>query len=90
MAPDPDHEVPRVGLGELTVRMYDRGQEPAYHKDRCLFRPWRRYEAQLVGLPAVRATGSSAFDALHRLVSNHRSVFDDRWPPAPPDDGSAR
>jgi hypothetical protein len=77
---DPDPEAPRVGLGDLTVRVYDLGPEPAYHKNRRLFGPWRRYEAQLVGLPAVRATGWSAFDALSRLVANHRSVFDERWP----------
>jgi hypothetical protein len=75
-------EVPRVDLGELTVRVYDLGPEPTYHKDRRSFGPWRRYEAQLVGLPAVRATGWSAFDALTRMVANHRSVFDERWPAA--------
>jgi len=73
-------EAPRIGLGELTVRLYDLGPEPSYRKDRRAFGPWQRYEAQLVGLPAVRATGWSAFDALSRLVANHRSVFDGRWP----------
>lgn len=86
---DPDQEARRVSLGELTVRMYDRGREPAYRKDRrLLFGAWQRYEAQLVGLPAVRARGCSAFDALHRLVAKHRFVFDERWPALPPDDQS--
>lgn len=68
---DPDQEGRRVSPGELTVRMYDRGREPAYRTDRRLFGAWQRYEAQLVGLPTVRASGCSAFDALHRLVANH-------------------
>lgn len=87
---DPQPEPPRVGLGDLTVRVYDLGPEPEHHKNRRPFGPWRRYEAQLAGLPAVRATGWSAFDALSRLVANHRSVFDERWPAAELDQRETR
>jgi hypothetical protein len=71
-----------VELGELTIRLYDRGREHECAR--------RRFEARLVGLPAVRATGWSAFDALCRLVTNHRSVFDGRWPAPAVDDDDER
>ena len=47
----------RVQLGEVTVRLFDRGSEPEWHKDRTLFGPWQAYEAELAGDEYVRATG---------------------------------
>jgi hypothetical protein len=58
---------------ELVVRIRDRGPEPDWHTNRRLFGPWCRFEAELVGDAAVRALGMSPWDALYRLVANHRA-----------------
>ena len=39
----------RMLVAEVTVRVFDRGPELEFHKDRRLFGPWWRYEAELVG-----------------------------------------
>ncbi len=69
----------RVLVTELSVLVYDRGPEPEYHRDRSLFGPWWRYEAELASYPAVRGLGATPWQAVHRLVSNHRPVLERRW-----------
>jgi hypothetical protein len=69
----------RVRLGEMTVRVYDRGPEPAYHKDRDLYGPWLPYEAELADDPGVSATGWMPCEAIVRLVSARRAVLLERW-----------
>ena len=60
-------------VAELVVRVRDRGPEPDWHTNRSLFGPWYRFEAELVGDAAVSALGMSPWDALYRLVANHRA-----------------
>lgn len=62
----------RVALGELVIRVYDRGPEPDWHTDRSLFGPWLPFEAELVGHERAPATGWSLWEAIHRLISAHR------------------
>jgi hypothetical protein len=69
----------RVLLGEMTVRVYDRGSEPEWHKDRELYGPWLRYEAELADDPGVSATGWTSCEAIARLVSGRRAVLPERW-----------
>jgi hypothetical protein len=68
-----------VLVTELSVAVYDRGPEPEYHRDRSLFGPWRRYEAELASYPLVREVGATPWEAVYRLVSNHRPVLERRW-----------
>jgi hypothetical protein len=65
----------RVQLGEMTVRVYERGPEPEYHKDRALWGPWLPYEAELAGQPDASATGWTPYEAILRLVSMRRAVL---------------
>jgi hypothetical protein len=60
-------------VAELVVCIRDRGPEPEWHTNRSLFGPWCRFEAELVGDAGVRAFGMSPWDALYRLVANHRA-----------------
>jgi len=60
-------------VAELVVRIRDRGPEPDWHTNRSLFGPWCRFEAELGGDAGVRALGMSPWDALYRLVANHRA-----------------
>jgi hypothetical protein len=69
----------RVAVGDLTVRMFDHGPEPAWHEDRSLYGPWQRYEAELAEDATVRERGGSPWEALHRLVSNRRAELERRW-----------
>jgi hypothetical protein len=69
----------RVPAGEVTVRVFDRGDEPAWHADGGRFGPWWRYEAELEGYAAVRELGCSPWEAVHRLVSMHRGLLERRW-----------
>jgi hypothetical protein len=69
----------RVWLGEITVRVYDRGPEPAYHKDRDLYGPWLPYEAELADDPGVSATGWTPYEAIVGVVSARRAVLRERW-----------
>src|SRR3954468_16752769 len=69
----------RVLASELTVRVFDRGEEPAWHRDEELFGPWWRYEAELEGYAAVRELGVTPWEAVHRLVSMHRGLLERRW-----------
>jgi hypothetical protein len=64
---------------DLAVRVYDRGPEPEWHKDRRSFGPWWPYEAELVDYPAVREPGMTPWEAVHRLVSVHRVLLERRW-----------
>ena len=66
-------------LGEVVIRLRDRGPEPAWHVHRGLFGPWRRFEAEVVDFPAVREAGMTPWEAVHRLVSSHRAVLERRW-----------
>ena len=66
----------RVALGELAIRVYDRGPEPDWHTDRTLFGPWLPFEAELVGHEAATATGWSPSEAIYGLISAHRDELD--------------
>jgi hypothetical protein len=66
-------------LGEVVIRLRDRGPEPASHEDRRLFGSWRRYQAEVADYPAVREAGMTPWEAVHRLVSNHRGLLERRW-----------
>jgi hypothetical protein len=66
-------------LGEVVILLRDRGTEPAWHKDRRLYGPWLRYEAEPADYPAVSELGGSPWEAVHRLVSNHRGLLERTW-----------
>ena len=66
----------RVALGELVIRVYDRGPEPDWHTDRRLFGPWLPFEAELVGHAGATAIGSSPWEAIYCLVAGHRDALD--------------
>lgn len=57
----------------------DRGPEPEWHKDRRLYGPWWPYEATVVDFDAVRELGMTPWEAVHRLVGNHRTLLERRW-----------
>jgi hypothetical protein len=71
----------RVQLGEITVRVYERGPEPEYRRDRALWGPWLPYEAELTGQADSSATGWTPYEAILRLVSMRRAVLlsNGRW-----------
>ncbi len=69
----------RVLVAQCSVAVYDRGPEPEYHRDRSLFGPWRRFEAEPEGYAAVRESGMTPWEAVYRLVANHRPVLERRW-----------
>jgi hypothetical protein len=69
----------RLPVATVTLVVYDRGPEPTWHEDRRLYGPWLRYEAEPADYAAVRELGSSPWDAVHRLVSNHRGLLERRW-----------
>jgi len=54
----------------VAVAVYDRGPSV----DRA-----ERYEAQLAGYSVVRARASSSWQAVRRLVSEHRTLLERRW-----------
>jgi hypothetical protein len=65
----------RAAVGDVVVRIYDRGPEPEWHTDRTLFGPWYRYEAELdAGGGGASELGMSPWAALYGLVANHRSI----------------
>lgn len=68
-----------VVAAELVVRIVDRGPEPDWHKDRSLYGPWDRFEAELADYPPVNERGGSPWEAVHRLVANHRALLERRW-----------
>jgi hypothetical protein len=70
----------RVMVAEVTVRVFDRGPEPEFHKDRRLFGPWWRYEAELVGEGVEPERGCTPGDAIYRLAAFNRPRFLRRWP----------
>ena len=53
----------RLVVAEAAIVVYDRGPEPAWNKDRQLYGPWWRYEAELVSFAAVRELGMSPWEA---------------------------
>ena len=64
------HATPeRALVGELAIRVYDRGREPDWHTDRTLFGPWHPFEAEVVGHEAATATGWSPWEAVYGLVA---------------------
>jgi hypothetical protein len=69
----------RTPVVELSMVVYDLGPEPEWHGDRSLFGPWRRYEALLPSYPAVRGSGTTPWDAVRRLVGDHRALLERRW-----------
>jgi hypothetical protein len=76
----------RIRVGDLAVRVYDRGPEPASHKDRSLFGPWRRYVAELSEDAGASETGSTPWQAIYRLVAMRRPDLMERWPAKGPDE----
>ena len=58
----------RVLLREMTVRVYERGPEPEYHKDRELYGPWLPYEAELAGEAGARAAGWTPYEVIVRVA----------------------
>jgi hypothetical protein len=65
----------RTVIGEVVVRIYDRGPEPEWHTDRTLFGPWYRFEAELVTADGgASELGMSPWAALYRLIAAHRSI----------------
>jgi hypothetical protein len=74
----------RVLVTTLSVAVYDRGPEPEWNRDRSLFGPWLRYEAELAGFAAVRGMGMSPWEAVNVLVANHRPLLERRWSPGGP------
>jgi len=69
----------RAVVGELVLRVYDRGPEPEWHADRSLFGPWQRYEAEL-STGSASAVGSSPWEAAYRLIAAHRHIAPDTQP----------
>jgi hypothetical protein len=69
----------RVPVATVSLVVYDRGPEPDWHTDRSLYGPWLRYEAEFVDYAAVSELGASPWEAVHRLVSNHRGLLERRW-----------
>ncbi|MGH2944829.1 MAG: hypothetical protein ACRDPC_00895 [Solirubrobacteraceae bacterium] len=68
----------RALVGELAIRVYDRGPEPDWHTDRTLFGPWLPFEAELVGHEGATATGWSRWEAIYGLVAAHGRELDGR------------
>ena len=64
----------RVVIGDVVVRIYDRGAEPEWHTDRGLFGPWYRFEAELLTDDGLSALGASPWAALYRLIADHRTI----------------
>jgi hypothetical protein len=69
-------EVDRAPLSTVTLVIVDHGPEPAWHRDGGV---WLRFDAQLPDYPLVRGLGASPWEAVHRLVSNHRGLLERRW-----------
>jgi hypothetical protein len=81
-APKREQASGRVQVGEVTVRVFDRGPEPDYHKDRALFRPWRPYEAELADEPAVSGLGWTPAEAIGRVLADRAAEWSSLWPTA--------
>jgi hypothetical protein len=69
-----------VQLGEVTVRLFDRGPEPEWNKDRSLFGPWYPYEAELAGDEHINATGWTPRDAIRGVLDRQAEAWCSRWP----------
>jgi hypothetical protein len=69
----------RVPVVTVTLVVYDRGPEPAWHEDRRLYGPWLRYQAEPADYPAACELGGSPWEAVHRLIAGHRGVLERRW-----------
>jgi hypothetical protein len=67
----------RALVGELAIRVYDRGPEPDWHTDRTLFGPWLPFEAELVGHKAATVSGWSPWDAIYGLIAGHCRELDE-------------
>jgi hypothetical protein len=80
----------RAVAGELVVRIFDRGPEPEWHRDRRYFGPWWRFEAEVPDYQVVNECGMSPWEAVHRLVANHRTVLERRWSQAAADQRDRR
>jgi hypothetical protein len=79
-APDGEPVAGRVPLGEVRVRVYDRGPEPEFHKDRALFGPWLPYEAELAEQPGATGVGWTAAEAIGRALAAREAVLTSIWP----------
>jgi hypothetical protein len=73
------HATERVPVATVTLVVYDRGPEPAWHRDRSAYGPWLRFEAEPADYVALREPGDSPWEAVHRLVSSHRGLLERRW-----------
>jgi hypothetical protein len=66
-------------VSRFTVVIHDRGPAPKPPGDRGLSGPRARFEAEVVGFAIVREAGISPWDAVSRLVANHRPLLERRW-----------
>ena len=64
---------------EVVLRVVDRGPEPEWHRDRALFAPWCRFRAELSSYSVASELGHTPWEAVHRLVANHRVLLERRW-----------
>lgn len=69
----------RVIVAEIGIVVLDCGPEPEWHRDRKLYGPWWRDQAQLTGYPALRELGMTPYEATRRLAANHRGLLGRRW-----------
>lgn len=66
-------------VGELVIRVWDRGSQPDWYGDMTLFGPWAMYGAGLdEGLAGGVALGSSLWEAIYRLVVIRRLELERR------------
>lgn len=79
-APRPERSSGRIALGEVTVRVFDRGPEPEWHKDRALFGPWLPYEVEASDQPGVTAIGWTPADAIGRVLADRAAEWSSLWP----------
>jgi hypothetical protein len=66
----------RALVGELAIRVCDRGPAPDRHTDRTQLGPWLPFEAELVGHEVATAVRSSPWEAIYGLVAAHRADLD--------------
>jgi hypothetical protein len=74
-------------LSDVVIRVRDHGPAPVRLPSADLIEPWCRFEAELPSYPLVCERGVTPWEAVYRLVANHRSVLERRWSPAGLPDG---
>ena len=74
----------------MLVRVYDRGPEPEWHRDRSLCGPWWRFEAELPDQSVVNELGMSPWEAVYRLVALSARGARAPWAEVPADQRDRR